>query len=193
MTNRQIVFNYLVLIEQIPMDSPSLKENTRLIATLLLLRSDYKNKFNDYTSSVRDAVKNLKGEGFKKLESDLQYIKSILKRQEDYDNWDEKSATERPVKPTEDELSKIKDYETLNSEYEKELSLIQDAEREINDKKLSEEVNGFHGKISRSDYMSLVECIGTTDTIKIPDPMTWESKEISKVAFLKLVAENLVE
>lgn len=178
------------LLQQIPsaMDGKSMP--TSLAVDIILLRTAYARKMEEYDNFMKDALKKLKKEGFDDRVKAMQEMEAIDKRLKEHEEWKEGDTKERPTKPTDEEIAKADKTREGKVAYDKELEELDKAYSDARMKKAQEEVKDAP-RMSKDTFTQLVDFVGMAGTIDIKDASgNTFTRDRSELLFL--IGDNMV-
>lgn len=186
--NYNDIFSRSALLDNIPINDERYKFSPDVVTSVILLRVAYAREKKLFEEQMVDVLSALKKEGFDKRAQAIQKMEDIFSRMKAHDEWD--GQGERPVKPTDKEISEAEEIRKTAGDFEKEKNELISAYMDAREKKAKEDAGMNSRKLSYEAFMEIVSAIGTHGDIELAGiPMNKASKE----EFLQAIAENLVD
>ena len=170
-------FNNRTIVSNIPLVFEGRELSSKLQAKLMIMRVTYDKSVSAFQEKMQEVVKGLKVEGYDNLEAEIKKMLAIEKKEDA-----SKEELEEAKRIREE---KYADYE------EKKKVLIEKVNEAYNQEGL-EQTDIKVKKFTEEEYSEIISVIKTEGKIKYAMNND-ESVDIPKMAFLSMIAANLVE
>lgn len=170
------------LLGMMPLGNAEFKFPASLSTAIILLQVEYQRKLKEFDETMAEVLKKLKKEGFDDRSQAIQKMEDIDKRLKEHEKDNSKP------KPSDKEIAEADEIRKTEEEYRKEFDELDKQFTEAKNKKAEEKIGGFNPVLTKEEYGMLVETIGVSGDIVLPNIQ----QPIPKVTFLHMVAEILL-
>lgn len=185
------MYNNRMIVSNIPLMFEGRELSSKLQAKVMIMRVTYDKAMAAFQDKMKEVVNGLKPEGYDDLDREIGKMLEIEGKEKTFKEWN--GEGEKPTEPTKEELAEAKKIrEEKFADYEAKKAVLQGKTNEAYMQESAEQSGIKVKNLTEDEYAEIISMLKTDGTIQCTGNDGGKF-ELSKMAFLSLVAANLVE
>lgn len=181
------VFEKANLIQVVPLKNANEQLSAMVAGKLIFVRNQYTTLVRKFEEEMQEVVKELAPEGHLELQKDVEAMKKTDAALQAYKDWKAEDGTERPAKPSPEELAAANKTREKLEDFEKADKELNEAYFEARKQKMKEKVELDEKKFTQAEFAEIINVIGVDGNMEVLcfEVPTGESGEKEKLPMPK--------